>query len=363
VLQVQNKSMKVIVFANTSWNIYNFRAGLVRALQKMGYEVHALAPKDDYSIRLLALGCSYHPVPMENTGSNPLLDLDLTRRIHGLYKKINPDVILHYTVKPNIYGTLVARWLRIPTISTVSGLGTVFLASRKAGRIARYLYSKAFKYPQIIFFHNQSDLNVFKQLKLLAKSNYALIPGSGIETPARQPFIFLMMARLIEEKGVREYLKAAEMLHNEGHPVQCQLLGAPEPNHRRGIPLQEINSGLVQYLGETADVRKYINACHAVVLPSYREGLSRSLLEAAAMGKPIIASDVPGCKEVVKDQINGLLCKSGNALDLKEKMTQLQTLSAEHLEEMGKAGRQLVLEHFTEDRVVEKYLNTIKNIV
>jgi glycosyltransferase involved in cell wall biosynthesis len=364
--------MKVIIFVNTSWNIYNFRSGLVRALQKSGYEVHALAPEDDYSVRLSAMGCIYHPIRMKNTGGNPLLDLDLIRRIYKLYRNIKPQIILHYTVKPNIYGTMVARWLRIPSISTVSGLGTVFLTSGKTSSIARYLYGSAFKYPQRIFFQNQSDLEIFKDRKLLSKSNYDLIPGSGIDIrrfspvqtpPKPPPFIFLMMARLIEEKGVREYVKASGMLRKEGLPVCCQLLGAPEPNHKRSIPMGEISMGQVEYLGETADVRTYLNKSHAVVLPSYREGLSKSLLEAAAMGKPIIASDVPGCKEVVKDQINGLLCEPGNAADLRDKMKKLQALSTKQLEEMGKAGRNLVLEHFTEDRVINIYLKAIKKIV
>jgi len=363
--------MKVIVFVNTSWNIYNFRSGLIRALQKAGYEVHAMAPEDDYSLQLTAMGCVYHPVKMKNTGSNPLLDLDLIRRIYKLYSIIKPQVILHYTVKPNIYGTMVAKWLQIPSISTVTGLGTVFLTSGKTNRIARYLYRRAFRYPQKIYFHNQSDLDAFRELKLLTKSNYDLIPGSGIdivrfspELPPlkRPPFIFLMMARLIEEKGIREYIEAAEIIRNEGLSVRCQLLGAPVPDHKRGIPIEGISLGQIEYLGETTDVRKYINKSHAVVLPSYREGLSRSLLEAAAMAKPIIASDVPGCKEVVKDQINGLLCKPGNATDLGEKMKKMQSLSSGQLEKMGNAGRSLVLEHFAEDRVIKIYLNTIKNI-
>ena len=369
---VQSKSMKVIFFVNTSWNIYNFRAGLIRALQKAGYEVHALAPEDDFSVQLTAMGCVYHPVKIKNTGSNPFLELDLIRRIYKLFSDIKPQVILHYTVKPNIYGTMVAKWLGIPSISTVSGLGTVFLTSGKTSIIARYLYRQAFRYPQKIFFQNQSDLKTFKELKLLTKSNYDLVPGSGIDVrrfrpsqspPKRPPFIFLMMARLIQEKGVREYIKAAGVLRSNDLSVHCQLLGAPEPDHKRGIPMQEINLGQVEYLGETADVRNYIDNAHAVVLPSYREGLSRSLLEAAAMAKPIIASDVPGCKEVVKDQINGFLCKPGNAVDLEEKMIKLQALSAEQLEKMGDAGRSLVMEQFTEDRVVNIYLNTIKNLV
>jgi glycosyltransferase involved in cell wall biosynthesis len=183
------------------------------------------------------------------------------------------------------------------------------------------------------------------------------------DPPQLPPFIFLMMARLIEEKGIREYLKASKILVTQGLQVSCQILGQPNPDHKRGIYSKEFQEWPVEYMGESDDVRSYIRVAHAVVLPSYREGLSRSLLEAAAMGKPIVATDVPGCREVVKDQINGLLCKPEDAEDLACKMKEMVSLTGSQLKEMGAAGRRLVVENFSEERVVEIYLDAISEIV
>jgi len=362
--------MRILIFINTSWNVYNFRAGLIRALHKRGHQVHAVAPEDAYSIQLTAMGCVYHPVKMRNTGNNPWHDLSLVRQLYRLYRKIDPDLALHYTIKPNIYGTLVAHKLGIPSICTVSGLGTVFLTTGKTNHIAWLLYKLAFRYPKRIFFHNQSDLEIFEQNKLLSHKNYGLVPGSGIDirrfsgspSPLAPPFIFLMTARLIEEKGIRIYLKASEILHSEGLVVKCQLLGPVDPAHKRSISMDEIDRSPVDYLGETHDIRDFISKAHVVVLPSFREGLSRSLLEAAAMEKPIIASAVPGCKEVVKDQINGLLCKPGDPVDLALKMKAMYSFSQAKLREMGTAGRKLVMEQFTEGQVNRFYLDAINEI-
>lgn len=363
--------MRIIIFVNTSWNIYNFRAELIRELRKAGHEIHAVAPEDSYSIHLTAMGCVYHPVQMNNTGNNPWQDLTLIRQVCRLYREINPGVVLHYTIKPNIYGSLVARYLGIPSICTISGLGTVFLTSGKSNNIARLLFKKAFKYPQVIFFQNQSDLEIFRKNGLLRSGNYQVIPGSGIDvrrftkrrsTPAPPPFVFLLIARLIEEKGVRTFMEASKTLRSEGLAVTCQILGSPDPKHKRGIPLSEIETYPVEYLGETEDVRDFIDRCHVVVLPSFREGLSRSLLEAAAMEKPTIASAVPGCTEVVKDQINGLLCRPGDSSDLSDKMREIQSYSLEKLNDMGAAGRSLVMAQFTVDRVNKHYLDVIREI-
>ena len=364
--------MRACIFINTSWNIYNFRSGLIRGLQKKGFEVHAVAPEDSYSIQLTALGCVFHPVEMKNTGSNPVHDLHLIRQIHRLYKTIQPEVVLHYTIKPNIYGALVANYLGIPSVGTISGLGTIFLTSGKTSRIARWLYRKALNYPEHIFFQNSADLRLFRENGLLQKGNYRLVPGSGIDVrrfkptnrPAkRPPFIFLMMARLIEDKGIREYVTAASKLADHDPPVIFKLIGAAEPKHKRGIPVSEFSHGPIQYLGEAADVKPYIEEAHAIVLPSYREGLPKSLLEAAAMEKPIITCDVPGCTEVVKDQINGLLCKPRDASDLSMKMKEMLDYESERLEKMGAAGRKRVKEFFQEERIVQVYLDAIKQMI
>lgn len=367
--------MKVLIFINTSWNIYNFRAGLIRGLQNKGYEVHVMAPEDSYSVRLTAMGCMYHPISMNNSGSNPLKELVLLGRIYRLYRQVQPRVILHYTIKPNLYGTLAAHWCRIPCINNVSGLGTVFLTDHFNNRIARYLYQWIFRYPQKIYFQNAHDLQQFQKEGLLSQSNFEVIPGSGINTakftplptPSRQPFTFLMMARLLEEKGVREYAEAAKILNDKGLQVKCLLLGNREPDHKRGIPSQAldrwIKEGYIEYLGEAVDVRPFIGKAHVVVLPSYREGLPKSLLEGASMAKPLIASRVPGCTEVVKEQINGLLCVPKSGKDLAAKMETMYQFSDETLLQLGTSGRDLVKKEFEEQAVVNQYIQCVEHLV
>ncbi len=363
--------MKALIFINTSWNIVNFRSGLIRALLKKGYEVHALAPEDKYSSHLPAMGVIYHPITMDNSRGHIIKDLGLLKQINQIYKKVKPDVTLHYTVKPNIYGSIAARWQSIPCINTVSGLGTVFLTESLTSKVAKLLYRWSFGYPQRVFFQNAEDLDQFQSMGLLTKTNHGVVGGSGVNTqffeptklPSKEPFTFLMMARLLEDKGVREYAKAAETLKAKGLNIQCNLLGNPEIGHSRGVPSAVIETwvanGYINYLGETGDVKPFINQSHIVVLPSYREGLPKSLLEAASMQRPLIATRVPGCMEVVKDQINGFLCRPKDSEDLAVKMEAMYNRSKEALESMGQAGRALVQAKFEEHVVVDQYLKAI----
>ncbi len=367
--------MKVLFFVNTSWNILNFRSGLIKALQKKGYSVSALAPVDEYSSNFEELNVSYHHIAMDNSGTNPLKDFSLLIRLYRRYKNIKPDLILHYTIKPNIYGALVARYLNIPCINTVSGLGTTFLTDSYTNKFARWLYRITFRFPEAIFFQNVEDQQEFVKHALLTKENYHQIGGSGInlerfpETvlPPDKPFTFLMLSRLLIDKGVLEFVKAAQLVSKLNPSVRFILAGKSEPTHRRGIATQDIQNWAKQtwfdYVGEHSDVRPLISQSHAVVLPSYREGLSKALLEAAAMGRPIIASDVPGCRQVVNDQINGLLCQPKSIRDLADKMEQVINLPMTRLEEMGSAGRKHVADHFDEKIVISNYLREIESIL
>ena len=224
-------------------------------------------------------------------------------------------------------------------------------------------------------FQNPEDLSEFQKYKLLTKENYQVIPGSGIDLqhfqytplPESSPFTFLMLARLLEDKGVREFVGAARLVKDQYPSVRFVLAGNPEASHQRGIPLQDLNqwqqSGAIEYLGELEDVRPSISQAHVVVLPSYREGLPKSLLEAAAMGRPIIASDVPGCREVVIDQINGLLCQPRDIQNLAHKMMYLMDQPTENMAQMGIAARKHIADHFDEKIVISGYLNEIESIL
>ena len=326
--------MRVAIVINTSWNIWNFRRGLVRALQAAGHEVLAIAPPDDYSARLeRELGCRYVPIVMENKGTNPVKDAQLTRRFYAIYKRERPDVVLHFTIKPNIYGTLAARLVGVPSINNVSGLGTVFIVENLVSKVARGLYRLAFQFPHKVFFQNNDDRELFIRYGLIRPARTGLVPGSGVDLARFQPqpgvgpatpFTFLMVARVLYEKGIVEYFEAARQVRATlgAANVRLQLLGSLDEAGGVGMPratfeqwLQEDN---VEYLGTSDNVAEHLHRAHCVVLPSYREGTPKTLLEAAACGKPLVTTNVPGCRETVQNGHNGYLCEVRSAADLAE---------------------------------------------
>jgi Glycosyltransferase len=366
--------MRIAVVLNTSWNIYNFRMNFVTALLSRGYEVHTIAPVDDYTQYLREAGCIHHNVKMDSRGANPLKDSLLIGELYLIYKKIQPDVVLHYTIKPNVYGTLAATMLHIPVINNVCGLGTVFLKNNLVSAVALLLYKVSFRFAQKVFFQNPDDMKLFLDKKLVPAEAVDLVPGSGIDLSRFQPmpfrrnkpFTFLMISRLISDKGVFEYIEAVKKLQSEGLNARFQLLGALDPEHKRGIQPAVVQSwirdGLVEYLGTTNNVREFIERADCIVLPSYREGTPRTLLEAASSNKPIVATNVPGCNHVVQHNHNGLLCNLKDADDLAEKMLAMSNFDDETLKEFGQNGRSKIEAEFDESLVINKYLSALLNL-
>ncbi|GAA4367210.1 glycosyltransferase family 4 protein [Hymenobacter saemangeumensis] len=368
--------MRVAIVINTSWNIWNFRASLVRALQAAGHEVLAIAPPDDYSSRLeTELGCRYVPILMENKGTNPVKDALLTRRFYQIYKREKPDVVLHYTIKPNIYGSLAARLAGIPSINNVSGLGTVFIVKNFVSKVALGLYRFAFRFPHKVFFQNNDDRQLFLEHGLLQPRIADLLPGSGVDThkfsPAagftrQQPFVFLMVARVLYEKGITEYFEAARLVREAVPGTRVQLLGGLDEAGGVGVPRatfeEWLKGGDIEYLGRSDDVASHLHRADCVVLPSYREGTPKTLLEAAAVGKPIVTTDVPGCRDTVVDGQNGYLCQVRSGTDLAAKMLQVLRLPEPELQRMAQASRQLAVSRFDEQIVLNKYLQAIAEI-
>jgi glycosyltransferase involved in cell wall biosynthesis len=365
--------MRIAIVINTSWNIFNFRMSLVRALQAEGHEVLAIAPPDPYSERLVEAGCRYIPLPMANKGTRPDQDFGLMRRLTKIYRREKPDAVLHYTIKPNIYGTLAARMAGVPSINNVSGLGTVFIVQNIVSRIALALYRLAFRYPATVFFQNPDDRDLFLQHKLLKPEICGLLPGSGVDTTRFQPaaiwqrnapFTFLMIARVLYEKGIVEYFEAARALRQQyGDRVRCLLLGGLDEQGGIGVPRATFESwltdGAVEWLGTSDDVAGVIRTADAVVLPSYREGTPKTLLEAAAMGKPIVTTDVPGCREVVREGENGFLCPARDGAALAAAMRRVADLSDNDLRRLGHASRELAVTRFDERVVINSYLDAI----
>ncbi len=360
--------MRIAIVLNTSWNIYNFRMNFIQSLIQAGYEVHTIAPEDSYTPMIREAGCIHHEVKMDSRGANPIKDCALIVELVSIYRKVKPDVVLHYTIKPNVYGTIAAALLGIPVINNVCGLGTVFLKDNLVSAIAIFLYKLSFRFATKVFFQNPDDQKLFVDKKLVSANAVDTLPGSGIDLSKFQPtsfhrnekFTFLLISRLITDKGVLEFVDAIKKLRASGVNAHFQVLGAMDPLHKRGISVdliaEWINSGIIEYLGTTNDVREFIKNADCVVLPSYREGTPRTLLEAASSSKPIIATDVPGCNNVVTHDFNGFLCKLKDPDDLADKMQQMISLPEEKLKEFGTNGRAKMEAEYDESLVINKYL-------
>jgi len=366
----------ILIVSNTSWYLYNFRLGLIKLLLERGYEVSTLAPQDESSANLQDAGCRHIHLEMDNKGVNPLSDLTMKRKLSRIYSEISPDLVVHYTIKPVIYGSMAAAKLGIPFINNITGLGTAFIKTNWLTSLVKGLYRLSQKNADHVFFQNADDKELFSRDRLIPENvPQEVIPGTGIDTdhfnvrpyPESNPVTFLLIARMLWDKGVGEFVEAATQIKSEFSDVRFQLLGFLDVSNRTAISRQQMQiwteQGIIEYLGETDDVRPYITDADCVILPSYREGLPRTLLEAAAMGRPIIATNVTGCREVVEHGVNGYLCKARDANDLAEKMKDMIKLSMDERREMGLRGRKKMEENFNEKSVVQKIVNRIESVL
>jgi len=368
--------MKIVIGLNTAWNLVNFRAGLIRALVAQGHEVVAVAPQDDYAAQLKGMGCRFVPLPMDNQGTHPVRDVLLFWRFLKLFLRERPDVYLGYTVKPNVYGSLAAHLLGVNVINNIAGLGAVFIHDGWLVKLVRVLYRVALRKSTKVFFQNADDRDLFIASGLVRAQVAGLLPGSGIDLVRFAPmplrgdgalgFRFLLIARMLRDKGVLEYVDAAQILRTRWPQVECCLLGFLDVQNPAAISSDQmkawVQQGHVNYLGVSDDVRSHIADADCVVLPSYREGTPRTLLEAAAMGRPIVTTDAVGCREVVDDGKNGFLCKVRNATDLADKMEKMLGLSVEQRLEMGTYGRKKMELEFDEQLVIDQYLVALSGI-
>jgi len=383
---------KIILISNTAWSIANFRTGLIRGLLTAGHTVVAVAPPDKHISRITDLGVRFVPMEMDNKGTNPLKDFNLFLRFVQLFRKEMPCIFLGFTVKPNVYGGLAAAVCRIPAINNVAGLGTVFVRDSLLTWLVAKLYRLGLAKSRKVFFQNKDDLSLFLKSGLVSIGVTGLLPGSGVNTEWFKPafinddlsssliqstaiqsnkdgvFRFLLSARLLWDKGVKEFVDSAKILHSAGTNTKFQLLGFLDAENRTSIPRDTVNDwedeGIIQYLGESVDVRPILAQADCIVLPSYyREGTPRSLIEAASMAKPIITTDTPGCRDVVIDGFNGYLCKPRDAADLADKMLKMINLTPYERNVMGCNGRMLVLREFDEQIVINRYLKAIKDII
>lgn len=366
--------MTIGIVINTAWNIYNFRSGIIQHFRKEGHDVVAIAPRDEYVERLEAMGCRFRELPMSGSGVNPFSDLLLLWRLSGILKNEKIDVLLTYTIKPNVYGSIAGRLLNTPVICNVSGLGTTFVWNNLVSKIAIFLYNISVRKASHVFFQNPEDMELFLSKVPVTGEKVGLLKGSGInlesfsatpKPPSEAP-VFLMIGRLMVEKGAYEYAEAARLIKQEYPATRFWMLGKWDQQDKRSVKEEDLNQwqerGIIEYKGTTDDVKSMILEADVVVLPSYREGAPRTLIEAGAMSRPLIATDVPGCRHVVSDGFNGYLCEVKSGKELARAIARYLDLNNQEKLQLAKNSRTYMESNYDEKKVINAYQHVITSI-
>lgn len=357
--------MKILIITNHSYMLYRFRRELIGALQK-DHEVVLSMPfvghEEDF--RVMGLRCIHTEV--DRRGINPKTDLKLMATYRKLLKAERPDMVITYSIKPNIYAGMICSLLGIPFCANVQGLGTAFQRKGLA-QFVTILYRTALKKAKVVFFENEGNAKEFIDRKILPREKITVLPGAGINLecyplkayPENDRIHFLYLGRIMKEKGIDELFAAMRRLHNEfGDKVVLDLVGFFDDDYEAEVN-QLVVDGIAVFHGFQTEPAPYYAAADCVVLPSYHEGLSNVLLEAAAIGRPVITSDIHGCKETVNDGETGLLCRVKDTEDLYQKMLKMAHLSRSERELMGLKGRQKVEQEFEKKMVVKKTTDAI----
>ena len=370
---------KIVLFANTDWYLYNFRRSLALALREAGHEVLLLSPPGEYGARLRALGLRWEPVPMDRRSLNPLREAAVLAHLWRLFRRERPDLVHGFTIKCAVYGSLAARLAGVPArVNAVTGMGYVFTSTDAKARALRPLVRLLMRAAldgrdARLILQNPDDVAVFEQARLVAPGQIRLIPGSGVDcvrfAPGESvgrghapdadtpPFRVLLAARLLWDKGLAEFVDAARRLHGEGRAIDFLLAGDPDPGNPAAVPEATVHDwvaeGLLHWLGHVDDMPALFASVDVVVLPSYREGLPKGLIEAGACALPLVTTDVPGCREVVTDGVDGLLVPVRDAGALATAIARLHddpVLAAR----LGAAARQRALDEFDERIVIAR---------
>jgi glycosyltransferase involved in cell wall biosynthesis len=356
--------VRVAVVGGLAESLLNFRGEMLRSMAAHGHQVLALAPENDKRVRatLESMGVAYASIPLRRAGTNPLRDVITTLSLARTFRRFQADAVLVYAAKPVVYGSIAARLAGVRRrAAMITGVGSALAGGPGVRRHAlalllRSLYAIALRQVDVVFFQNPDDENFFRSMGLVGDRHRVVrINGSGVDLERFTlaplpplPVAFLMIARLIRDKGVCEYVDAAGRVRSIHPEVRFQLLGALDPNpsaiHPRDVEAW-VEEGTIEYLGTTSDVRPFLARSHIFVLPSYGEGMPRSVLEAMAMGRPVLTTDVPGCRETVAPGRNGLLVPPRDAMALAEGMLRMLAEPAQ-LELMGRQSRAIAEERF-----------------
>jgi glycosyltransferase involved in cell wall biosynthesis len=377
---IAGASVKLVLFANTDWYLYNFRRSLALTLRDAGHDVLLISPDGPYGEKLRALGLRWQPLPMDRRSLNPLREAWLLLHLVRLFRKEHPALVHGFTIKCAVYGSLAARLANVPArVNAVAGMGYVFISDSLKARLLRPLVRTLLKLSlggrnARLILQNPDDVALFHRTGLGDASQVRLIPGSGVDCSRFHPdpdresserLGVLLPARLLWDKGLVEYVQAARLLRAEGRPIDFLLAGDPDPGNPAAVPEAEVREwvreGLVQWLGHVDDMPALLRSVDIVALPSYREGLPKGLIEAAASGCALVTTDVPGCREVVTDDVDGLLVPLRDGHALAKAIARLQDDPALRLRLAG-AGRHKALERFDERIVIERTMDVYREL-
>jgi len=353
--------MKILILANSSKGLFGFRQELISELVKQN-EVIAYTPKNGSVEELEALQCLVNDLYMDRRGINPKNDLKLIIDLRKIIHREKPDLVITYTIKPNIYGGVVCRLKKIPYAVNITGLGTAFEGHGFLRKMVTAMYKFALKKAKTVFFENLGNMQIFLDEHIISKDQAVLLNGAGVnlERYSVLPYSentdtmrFLFMGRVMAEKGVIELFEAMRRLKKDGFNCTLDMLGSFDEDYEKKIKEAE-SEGWLKYHGYQFDVRPYIGNCHCFVLPSYHEGMANTNLECASCGRPVITSNIPGCKEAVIEGVSGMLCEPKNAESLYQAMKRMVQMSEEERKEMGLAGRKHMEDVFDKKRAVEE---------
>ena len=349
---------KILIITNHSYMLWQFRRELIAALVARGLEVVIALPFGDRVEELKSLGCRLIDTPLERRGTNPMEEMKLLMRYRRILKQEKPDLVLTFSVKPNVYGGILCRLMKIPRCMHVQGIGTAFQKPVLSGLVT-LLYRLAAGGAKTVFFENQENARLFREKKITDEKHQLVLPGAGVnlshfearEYPRRDTVRFLYLGRLMREKGIRELFDALEQLHREGENFHLDIVGFQEEQWQENVERLE-KLCICTHHGFRFDPRPYYGNADCVVLPSYHEGMSNVLLEAGATARPVITSDIPGCREAVEDGVTGYLCRSKDTEDLKNKLRKFIHLPREEAREMGLRAREKMQRQFDKNQVV-----------
>ena len=369
--------MKTILFsANTSWYLYNFRQSTLKKFVELGHEVICIAPQDQYSKKLDKIGAKHVNICMDNKGTNPLKDLALFFKFYLLYRKYDPDVIFHFTIKNNIYGSLAGFLARKKFINNITGLGTIFINDNLISKLVYFMYRLSQSLAELIFCQNKDDYKLLIENNLVPAEKLKILPGSGVNLDKFHPknhkikkadeFRFVYTGRMLADKGLNELIGAFKIINQNNIRCHLWLCGYIDKKNNSAITLNEIKSWKkytwFNWIGPSDNVSEILAQCDCFVLPSYREGMPKSILEACAMNLPVIATDVPGCREIITDNFNGILCMPKNVDSLKSALLKILTMDTTQRIQLGKNGRERVTNLYDEQIVVQSALDCLNKI-